>query len=89
MVNQQSMVVPFDIHSNYLQNRKMISDDLDDKLILDDLHFDEQEDKQTQREIRIVELKLILQQQMNQMKKIEQEVCFSFFSSIVSIKSLI
>lgn len=62
-------------------NEETVRDDefdfnLTDKLILDDLHFNDQQDqeKQTQREIRIVQLKIILQQQMDQMKKIEQQL---------------
>jgi hypothetical protein len=46
-----------------------------------ELHFDEsdryEEERQTDRQIRIAQLKIILQKQMNEIKQIEKEVCLS------------
>ena len=47
----------------------------------------EEEERQTERQIRIVQLKIILQQQMNELKQKEEEVCFShlIISHVISI----
>jgi hypothetical protein len=44
------------------------------ELRLDEYDQDEEEERQTERQIRITQLKIILQRQMNEIKQIEKEV---------------
>ena len=68
----------YEHHSNNLHSIEQL-DGLSEPL--NELNFDEsdryEEERQTDRQIRIAQLKIILQKQMNEIKQIEREVRFS------------